>query len=239
MGLKHKYISLNFKELIPDMKILKEIYQVAIPSTIMTALVSILTLVLNLFLKRFGDDYVQILGVYFKLQTFIYMPLNGMIQGLRPIFGFFYGQGENARLKDSLKKSIYLMLIFTIIGFILFMLMPSLLMKPFTNNQNVITEGSKALRIICIGFIPSGFSLIIVSLYESIGSGIRSLVISLLRGLIIPVLYSAICIYALNQNEVAIYLSITVGEVVTFFVAGIIYFTSKKDVYITKEPSLN
>ena len=100
MGLKHKYISLNFKELIPDMKILKEIYQVAIPSTIMTALVSVLTLVLNLFLKRFGDDYVQILGVYFKLQTFIYMPLNGMIQGLRPIFGFFYGQGENARLKD-------------------------------------------------------------------------------------------------------------------------------------------
>lgn len=176
----------------------------------MTALVSVLTLVLNLFLKRFGDDYVQILGVYFKLQTFIYMPLNGMIQGLRPIFGFFYGQGENARLKDSLKKSIYLMLIFTIIGFILFMLMPSLLMKPFTNNQNVIIKGSNALRIICIGFIPSGFSLIIVSLYESIGSGIRSLVISLLRGLIIPVLYSAICIYALNQNEVAIYLSITV-----------------------------
>lgn len=239
MGLKHKYISLNFKELIPDMKILKEIYQVAIPSTIMTALVSVLTLVLNLFLKRFGDDYVQILGVYFKLQTFIYMPLNGMIQGLRPIFGFFYGQGENARLMDSLKKSIYLMLIFTIIGFILFMLMPSLLMKPFTNNQNVIIKGSNALRIICIGFIPSGFSLIIVSLYESIGSGIRSLVISLLRGLIIPVLYSAICIYALNQNEVAIYLSITVGEVVTFFVAGIIYFTSKKNVYITKEPSLN
>ena len=68
MGLKHKYISLNFKELIPDMKILKEIYQVAIPSTIMTALVSVLTLVLNLFLKRFGDDYVQILGVYLNFK---------------------------------------------------------------------------------------------------------------------------------------------------------------------------
>ena len=234
MGLKHKYISLNIKELIPDKKILKEIYAVAIPSTIMTAIVSILTLVLNLFLKRFGDDYVQILGVYFKLQTFIYMPLNGMIQGLRPIFGFFYGQGENIRLKDSLKKSIYLMLIFTVIGFILFMTMPSLLMRPFTKNENVIKEGAKALRIISIGFIPSGFSLIIVSLYESIGSGLRSLIISLLRGLIIPILYSAVCIYAFNQNESAIYLSITIGEVATFFVAGIIYFTSKKDVYIEK-----
>lgn len=239
IGLRDKYISLNFKELIPEKKILKEIYQVAIPSTIMSALVSFLTLVLNLLLKRYGDDYVQILGVYFKLQTFIYMPLNGMIQGLRPIFGYFYGKGENDRLKDSIKKSIYLMLIFTILGLILFMLIPSILMRPFTKNELVIKEGITALRIISIGFIPSGFSLIIVSLYESIGSGIRSLIISLLRGFIIPVLYSLVCVYALKMSEYSIYLSIAIGEIATLFVAGIIYFTSRKIIFIEKESSLN
>lgn len=230
MALKYKYISFNKDIFKLNRIIIKDIYRVGIPSTIMSALVSILTLILNFILKNYGDDYVQILGAYFKLQAFIYMPANGMIQGIRPIFGFLYGEGNSKKLHEAIKGGILIMLVFTLIGTILFLVIPKYLMMPFANKNEVVTNGAIALRIICIGFIPSSLSLVFMALYESIGYGKESLIISLSRQLILPILYIMIGIYAFKGDYLEVWISFPFAEVLTTLVSFLIYkLTLKKD----------
>ena len=230
MALKYKYIKINKEIFMLDKNITKDIYRVAIPSSIMSALVSILTLVLNFILKNYGDDYVQILGAYFKLQAFIYMPANGMIQGIRPIFGFLYGEGNSKKLHEAIKSGLLIMLIFTLIGTILFLSIPNFLMMPFANKDYVINNGAIALRIICIGFIPSSISLVYMALYESIGYGKESLIISLSRQLILPIIYIALGIYLFKGDYLQVWISFPFAEILTSLVSIFIYkLTLKKD----------
>lgn len=234
IALKQKIIIFDKSLLKLNKNIISEVYKVGIPSTIMMALTSILTLIFNFILSGFSDDYVQVLGVYFKLQAFIYMPLNGMVQGIRPIFGYLYGEGNSKKLKEAIKDGFIISLIFTIVGFILFISIPKLLMMPFSNSDKVIEEGALALRIISIGFIPSALSLIFMALYESLGYGKESLIISLSRQLIIPVLFSVITIYLFKCSYIYVWVSFVVGEVLTTFISIFIYTTTRKHNEILK-----
>lgn len=227
MAIKYKYININSKLFKINKEIAIDVYKVGIPSTILCALVSILTLILNFVLKNYGDDYVQILGVYFKLQAFIYMPSNGMIQGIRPILGFLYGEENSIKLKEGIRDGIKILLVFTIIGTILFLAIPNYLMMPFASKNEVISNGSIALRIICIGFIPSSLSLIFTSLYESIGYGIQSLIISLSRQLILPVIYILFAIFVFKGNYLQVWISFPFAEIISAFISIFIYNISK------------
>ena len=227
MAIKYKYININSKLFKINKEIAIDVYKVGIPSTILCALVSILTLILNFVLKNYGDDYVQILGVYFKLQAFIYMPSNGMIQGIRPILGFLYGEENSIKLKEGIRDGIKILLVFTIIGTILFLAIPNYLMMPFASKNEVISNGSIALRIICIGFIPSSLSLIFTSLYESIGYGIQSLIISLSRQLILPVIYILLAIFVFKGNYLQVWISFPFAEIISALISIFIYNISK------------
>lgn len=239
IGLKYKYIKIDKSLFKLDKRIIKNIYIVAIPSTIMGSLISILTLIFNMILKGFGEDYVTILGAYFKLQAFLYMPANGMIQGIRPIFGYLYGAEDKKTLKEAIKDSMLIMTIFTIIGFILFETMPKLLLLSYISDSEVLNKGITCLRIIAIGFIPSGFSLVIMSFYESIGKGLPSLIISTSRQAIIPIVYVIIAIKALKYNYLQVWISFPVSEIFTFIISIIIFIITTKIDKVLNQKDIN
>ena len=164
-----------------DLILLKKIYAVGIPATLNMALSSLLISSLNAILAVYGQMYVMILGVYYKLQTFLYLPANGIIQGMRPLIGYNYGAGEQKRVHKLYSYTLYLSAGIMLTGTLLCMFIPGTLLGLFTTNPQTITAGSTALRIISLGFIVSSVSITSSGALEGLGKGIPSLMISLCR----------------------------------------------------------
>ncbi len=174
-----------------DASICKRIYSVSIPSMLNLSLPSIMITALNGILAEFSDMYVLVLGIYYKLQTFIYLTVNGIVQGIRPLIGYNYGAGENKRVHQIFRISLLLAIIIMAIGTFICMTFSKELMMLFTTNENTIQIGQQALRIISCGFLVSSVSVIVCGVLEGLGNGNGSLVISLLRYIIciIPLAY--------------------------------------------------
>ena len=172
-----------------DWNIIKQIYAVGIPSALMISISSILTIALNSVLVKFSNTAVSIYGIYYRLQTFITMPVNGLVQGIRPIIGFNYGAKDRGRIIETLKISLIVSVVLMLIGLLLFMFIPRQLLSMFSASENMMSLGVVTLRIMSLGFLFSAISFIISAMYESIGKGTYSLAISLVRQciIIIPV----------------------------------------------------
>lgn len=171
--------------------IIKQLYFIGIPATLNMALPSLLVSVLNSILATYSQIYVVVLGIYYKLQTFVYLPANGIVQGIRPLVGYNYGAKEYGRVKKIYRVSLILSIVIMIIGTGLCMIIPEQLISLFSSNAQTIQAGASALRIISIGFIVSSVSISSSGLLEGLGKGLPSLVISLLRYvlLIIPIAF--------------------------------------------------
>jgi len=174
-------IRISLKSLKFDLILLKKIYAVGIPATLNMALSSLLISSLNAILAVYGQMYVMILGVYYKLQTFLYLPANGIIQGMRPLIGYNYGASEQKRVHKLYSYTLYLSAGIMLTGTLLCMFIPGTLLGLFTTNPQTITAGSTALRIISLGFIVSSVSITSSGALEGLGKGIPSLMISLCR----------------------------------------------------------
>ena len=186
-------IPLEFKRkhLHFEKKLLASIYGVGIPASLNMALPSLLISALNSILIGFSEIYIVILGAYYKLQTFVYMPANGLIQGLRPLVGYNFGAGEYGRVKKLYSLALSVDLLMMAAGTAVCLLFPEQLMALFADHQETIREGAKALRIISLGFLASGISCTDCGSMEGLGMGIPPLAISLLRYtvLIIPLAF--------------------------------------------------
>lgn len=169
----------------PDATILKKLYSVGISATLNLALPSLLISSLNRVLADFSDKYVLVLGVYYKLQTFIYLTANGIIQGIRPLMGYNFGAGEHGRVKKIYHTALTMNLGIMSLGMLLSWLMPKHLIGLFTDNTETITIGITALHIISLGFIISAVSITCSGALEGLGKGYPSLLISLLRYVIV------------------------------------------------------
>ncbi|WP_300383710.1 MATE family efflux transporter [Clostridium sp.] len=171
--------------------IIKQLYFIGIPATLNMALPSLLISVLNSILAMYSQIYVVVLGIYYKLQTFVYLPANGIIQGIRPLVGYNYGAKEYGRVKKIYRVSLMLSIVIMMIGTGLCMFIPEQLISLFSSNDQTIQAGVIALRIISIGFIISAVSISSSGLLEGLGMGLPSLGISLLRYvlLIIPIAF--------------------------------------------------
>lgn len=174
-------VHIHPRHLVFDKQIIIQIYSVGIPSSIMMLLPSVLISILNRILSSFSDVYVAVLGVYFKLQTFIYMPANGIVQGMRPIIGFNYGAGEYTRVKSTIRYSLICAASLMMAGTLLALLLPRQILSLFDADTKLMTSGITALRIISLGFLISSIGLIYSGVFEALGSGRNSLLISLLR----------------------------------------------------------
>ena len=169
-------------------EVTKRLYSIGVPAILNMALTSVLTTALNAILAAFSQTYVLVLGIYYKLQTFLYMPANGIIQGMRPLIGYNYGAGEHRRVEQLYRLTLLLNICIMTAGMILCLTIPGKLMGAFAENPQTIQNGVTALHIICFGFILSAVSVTACGALEGLGKGIPSLLISLSRYvvLIIP-----------------------------------------------------
>lgn len=165
----------------------KRLYGVGIPATLNMALPSLLITVLNGILAAYGQMYVLILGIYYKLQTFIYLTANGIVQGIRPLVGYNYGAGEMKRVRGIFRTALGLAALVMAVGMILCLAMPGRLIGLFTVNEGTVNAGAQALFIICFGFVVSAVSVTTCGALEGMGKGTASLIISLLRYIIIMI----------------------------------------------------
>ncbi len=184
-------LKVQFRKEMFDKDLCLRIYGVGVPATLNMALPSFMITALNGILSTYGDVYVLVLGIYYKLQTFIYLTANGMVQGIRPIIGYNYGAGEYGRVKKTFFTSLRLIAGIMLAGMIICLVFCGQLMGIFTTSAETIAAGKTAIRIISMGFVVSSVSVTVSGTLEGLGKGSMSLAISLLRYLvaIIPAAY--------------------------------------------------
>ena len=161
------------------------LYAIGVPAILNLALPSFLISFLNSVLAAYSDSYVVILGIYYKLQTFLYLPANGIIQGMRPLIGYNFGAREMKRVKKIFRLTLESSCVIMLLGTIICLLASTQLMSLFTTTPETIAAGSKALRIISAGFLVSAISVTTSGAMEGLGKGTQSLVISLFRYVIV------------------------------------------------------
>lgn len=178
-------VRLRLRGLRWDGQIVKRLYAVGIPATLNLALPSVLVSALNAILAAYSQVYVLVLGIYYKLQTFLYLSANGLIQGIRPLVGYNYGAGEYKRVQKIYTTTLTLTAAIMCVGTALCLALPEQLMGLFTENAETVRIGADALRIISMGFVVSSVSIVSSGALEGLGKGMPSLVISLCRYLVI------------------------------------------------------
>ena len=219
--LKKPPVTIRKHLLRPEKNVCIRLYGVGIPGALNMALPSLLISALNGILASISESGVIILGIYYKLQTFLYLSVNGMIQGMRPLMGYNYGAKEYRRVNKIYRLALTIAIGIMTAGTLLFMFTPETFMKMFTTQETTIAAGASALRIISCGFIVSSVSVVSSGALEALGKGNESLVVSLLRYLVIIVPLAFVLSRFIGANGV--WHSFWITETVTAFVAYGIY----------------
>ena len=204
-----------------DRKLCGRIYGVGIPAALNMALPSLMITALNGILASFSAVYVLVLGIYYKLQTFIYLTANGIVQGIRPIAGYNYGAGEYKRVKNVFQTALALTAGVMLAGTIICMIFAAWLMGLFTSNLETISAGCTALRIISIGFLVSSISVTASGLLEGLGQGTLSLIISFMRYLLVIV--PAAFLLSKAFGTVGVWHAFWIAEAISAFTSYLIY----------------
>ena len=208
------------KALVFDKELMKKLYAVGIPATLNMALPSLL-ISLNGILAGFSATYVLVLGAYYKLQTFIYLSANGIIQGIRPLISYNYGAGEKKRVQQIFGTALALAAGVMALGMALSFLIPGQMIGLFTANEETIKIGIQALHIISFGFIVSAVSVTCCGALEALSKGVESLAISLCRYVVI-IIPAAFSLSRIRGAE-GVFFAFPVAEVVTAGIAFVIY----------------
>ena len=178
-------VHIRRQHILPGKGMVWKLYSIGIPATLNLALPSLLISALNAILAAYSEVYILVLGIYYKLQTFIYLPANGIVQGMRPLIGYNYGAGENKRVSQIYKIVLCMSGIIMVLGTVICLLIPGQLMGLFTHTEATIQAGETALRIIGAGFIVSAVSVTSSGALEGLGKGTPSLLISLCRYVVV------------------------------------------------------
>lgn len=219
-------VRIRKKEFVWDGKMALRLYAIGIPATLNLALSSLLVSCLNAMLAVYSQSYVVILGIYYKLQTFLYLPANGIVQGIRPIIGYNYGAGEYKRVKSIYRITLGLSGLIMAFGTIICMTAAGPLIGLFTENPETVQAGGTALRIISAGFIISSVSVTTSGALEGLGKGTQSLVISLCRYVVVILPAAFFLSRILGPNGV--FHAFWVTETVTAAAAFLVYRKSVK-----------
>ncbi len=218
-------VKISFKNFKLKLNILKDIYAVGVPSMIMQAIGSVLTTCLNGILITFSNEAVSVLGIYFKLQSFIFMPVFGLTHGVMPIMGYNYGARNKKRLLSALRVGTVIAGIIMAFGTLLFWIAPELLLKIFNANDEVLRIGVIALRSISLSFIPAALGIMLSTLFQAVGMGGKSLFVSILRQLVI-ILPVAYLLSKIGLDYV--WYSFAIAEVFSFVASIFIFLHIKK-----------
>lgn len=228
---KNADIDLKLKEFRPNLKIIGRIYSIGIPSIIMVAVGSIMTFSINKIVIAFTETAAAVFGVYFKLQSFVFMPLFGMNNGVIPIISFNYGARNKQRVMKTIGVAILFALFFMAIGLAAMQILPKELLSIFNASDQMIKIGVPALKTISISYIFAGFSVVLISVFQAFGKGLFSMSISIARQLVVLVP----CAYLLSKTGELdnVWWAFPIAEVMSVLVAGAFFIYLYKKV-ITK-----
>lgn len=224
----NKEIHFRWCELKPDWKMIRIIYKVGIPSIIMQSVGSVMNYGMNLILMGFSSTATVVFGVYYKLQSIIFMPIFGLNNGVIPIVAYNYGAGKRKRIYGAIKLSIIVAEVLMLIGVILFVFFPEPLLKMFSASDTMLEMGSHALRVISVHFLIAGICIIIGGSFQALGNGVYSLIVSVMRQLVVllPVAFLLAKFFGLD----AVWWSFPIAEVMSFAVTMICFFRIKRKI---------
>ena len=207
----------------PDFIIIRDIYKVGIPAIAMQSMSTLMMLGLNKILVRYSDMAVNVLGIYYKLQSFVFMPIFGLNNGMTPIVAYNYGARNKDRIMKALKYSFLSSIVIMVIGTVIFWVFPKELMILFSPNEEMLRLGIPALRICSLCFILAAFDVIAIASFQSLGNGMYALYASFLRQLvlILPLAYVLSNMFGLE----AVWYSIPLAELGCAFL----------DIYLVKK----
>ena len=221
---KNDEVQLSLQALRLDGDIVKQIYKVGIPSMVMQAIGSAMTYGMNRILISFTSTATAVFGVYFKLQSFIFMPIFGMNNGLVPILAYNYGAGRKDRFIKALKCGIGYAFVLMIIGLIIFQTIPEVLLKLFDASDDMLNIGVAALRTISYSYLLAGFCIICGTAFQALGRAGYSMVVSIARQLV--VLLPAAYLLSMSGNVNYVWWAFPIAELMslvmtTFFLLRI------------------
>lgn len=228
---KNDELHLNFRKFKPDWKIIGQIYRVGIPSIIMQSIGSVMVYCMNQILIVFSTTATAVFGVYFKLQSFIFMPVFGLNNGMVPIIAYNYGARKKARLVKTMKLSVVYAMALMLLGFLAFQIFPETLLGFFEASPDMLAMGVPALRIISMHFLIAGFCIISGSTFQALGNGIYSMITSFTRQII--VLLPAAYLLSLLGNVDYVWWSFPIAEVASM-IASIFFLVRINKKIISK-----
>ena len=220
--LREHAVRITFRGFRPHWRTVRDIYTVGLPAIVMQSIGTVMTMALNGILSAFSTAAYTVFGLYFKLHSFVFMPVFGLTQGLMPIMGYNYGARNKKRLLSALKQGCVIALIIMTLGLLVFLLFPAQLLGIFNASRELLEIGVPALRIIASCFLFAALGIVSSTLFQAVGRGVYSLIVSLMRQLV--VLVPAAWVLARITGEVnAVWWAFPIAEVFSL-IASIFLF---------------
>lgn len=235
---KNKEININMRGFRPDKSTIKRIYQVGVPSIIMQSIGSVMVFGINKILMMFTSTAVSVFGVYFKLQSFIFMPVFGLNNGMVPIIAYNYGARNKKRIMQTTWLSIGAAVTIMLVGLTIFHVFTKQLLGIFDASEDMLAIGIPALRIISLSFSFAGYGIVVGSVFQALGNGVYSLMVSVARQLVVilPVAFVLAQLGGLS----AVWWAFPIAEIVSVTLSTVLFrrIYCKKIQPLTKETVL-
>ncbi|MCI8270665.1 MAG: MATE family efflux transporter [Lachnospiraceae bacterium] len=218
---KNTDVSISMRGFSPSLPTIRVIYEVGVPSIIMQSISSVMTYFLNLILVGFTATAVTVLGVYFKLQSFIFMPIFGLNNGMIPIIAFNYGARDKKRIMETAKFSIFIAVSIMLTGLFIFQVFTAEMLLLFNASEQMLEIGVPALRIISLSFLFAGYCIIVGSVFQALGNGVYSLLTSVARQLLclLPLAY----LFARFVGLHAVWYAFPLAEIISVAMTTILF----------------
>lgn len=217
---RKKSLTLSLRGFRPRWDVIGDIYRIGAPAIVMQSLATFMTLGLNKIMALFSDSAVFILGVYFKIQSFIFMPVFGLNNGLTPVVGYNYGARNRVRLTGLIRFALEIGTAIMAAGALLLMVFPAGFLRLFQAEGTILADGVPALRMIAAGFLFAGVSIILCATFQALGAPMQSLVVSLMRQVVL-ILPAALLLGRLDPG--LMWLCFPVAEVLSCLLALFFY----------------
>lgn len=225
---KNPDINISMKGFRPDGKMIAEIYRIGIPSIIMQAIGSVMNYVMNKILLSFSDTAAAVFGVYYKLQSFIFMPIFGLNGGMVPIVAFNYGARRKDRMMKTWKLSWIYATMIMLVGTLAFEFIPEMLLRLFDASENMLGIGIPALKIIGVHFPVAAYCIVAGTMFQSLGKSIYSMIVSIMRQIV--VLLPAAYLLSLLGSVTYVWWAFPIAEVMSATATTFCFVKLNKDI---------
>ena len=238
ISLNIKYnneIQFRWKSFRPDLKVIGAIYKVGIPSIVLSSIASVTTTLINMILGAFSSTAIAVYGLYFKLNSFIFMPVFGLNSGIVPIIAYNYGAQNYKRLTSSIKLGLAIAFVIMVVGMLIFMIIPGPLLSLFEASDEMLSIGIPAMRIIASSFCGAAIAIVLGSVFQALSSAMLSMIVSVCRQVL--VLTPAAYLLSLTGNINNIWFCFPIAEVVSVGLSLIFYRKIYKEKILPLKPT--